>query len=124
VAGGREAVHVGADLGEKYLRGEVTDARDGRQPLHRFPERAEVALHLCVDLGDHPPQAVQATMNTEPAKALYRQRKQTVEPVFGIVKAAMGFRQFLMRGLAAVEAEWTLVALACNAKRMARLCPA
>ncbi|GJD65760.1 IS1182 family transposase [Methylobacterium frigidaeris] len=68
--------------------------------------------------------AMQATMNTEPAKALYRLRKQTVEPVFGIVKAAMGFRQFLRRGLAAVEAEWTLVALAYNAKRMARLCAA
>ncbi|PIK73175.1 IS5/IS1182 family transposase, partial [Methylobacterium frigidaeris] len=54
----------------------------------------------------------------------YRLRKQTVEPVFGIVKAAMGFRQFLRRGLAAVEAEWTLVALAYNAKRMARLCAA
>ncbi len=62
--------------------------------------------------------AMQAKMNTEPAKALYRLRKQTVEPVFGIVKAAMGFRQFLMRGLAAaVEAEWPWLALAYNAKR-------
>ncbi|KTS38485.1 transposase [Methylobacterium indicum] len=59
--------------------------------------------------------------DTVVAKALYRLRKQTVERVFGIVKAAMGFRQFPIRGLAAVKAEWTLVALAYNAKRMARL---
>lgn len=64
---------------------------------------------------------MQAKMNTEPAKTLYRLRKQTVEPVFGIIKSALGFRQFLMRGLAAVKAEWTLVALAYNAKRMTRL---
>ncbi|GAB6968829.1 hypothetical protein JCM25156A_28670 [Komagataeibacter kakiaceti JCM 25156] len=52
---------------------------------------------------------------------LYRQRKQTVEPVFGIIKSIMGFRRFSLRGLAKVTTEWTLVALAYNCKRMARL---
>jgi transposase len=67
---------------------------------------------------------MQKTMNTEAAKTLYRLRKQTVEPVFGIIKSAMGFRRFLTRGLPAVKAEWSLVALAYNAKRMANLAKA
>jgi transposase len=50
-------------------------------------------------------------------------RKQTVEPVFGIVKSVMGFRQFLTRGLANVQHEWTLVCLAWNRKRLAVLRP-
>ena len=39
-------------------------------------------------------------------------RLDTVEPVFGIVKQAMGYRQFLLRGLAKVEGEWAMVTLA------------
>ena len=50
-------------------------------------------------------------------------RKQTVEPVFGIIKSVMGFRQFLLRGLDNVTNEWTLVCLAWNLKRMAVLRP-
>ncbi|OIO54231.1 MAG: IS5 family transposase, partial [Proteobacteria bacterium CG1_02_64_396] len=49
---------------------------------------------------------------------LYALRKQTVEPVFGIIKQVMGFRQFSLRGLAKVSGEWILVALAWNLKRM------
>ena len=48
-------------------------------------------------------------------------RKQTVEPVFGIVKTVMGFRQFLLRGLQAVRGEWSLVTMAWNIRRMAAL---
>lgn len=47
-------------------------------------------------------------------KAKYKLRKQTVEPVFGQIKAARGFRQFLRRGLEAVQAEWALVCTAHN----------
>ena len=51
----------------------------------------------------------------------FRLRKQTVEPVFGIVKQAMGFRQFLLRGLEKVEGEWALVTLAYNCRRLHNL---
>ena len=51
----------------------------------------------------------------------YGLRKQTVEPVFGIIKSVMGFRQFLLRGLGPVRGEWNLVAMAWNIKRMAVL---
>jgi hypothetical protein len=52
---------------------------------------------------------------------LYGLRKSTVEPVFGIIKRVMGFRQFSLRGLSNVAAEWSLVALAWNIKRMSVL---
>ena len=52
-------------------------------------------------------------------RKLYGLRKQTVEPVFGIIKSVMRFRQFLLRGLASVRGEWTLVTMAWNIKRMA-----
>ena len=45
-------------------------------------------------------------------------RKQTPEPVFGIIKSVMGFRQFLLRGLDRVRGEWSLVTMAWNIKRM------
>lgn len=50
----------------------------------------------------------------------YRLRKQTVEPVFGQIKGARGFRQFLLRGLAQVSDEWRLVCLAHNVLKLAR----
>ena len=50
----------------------------------------------------------------------YRLRKQVVEPVFGQIKQAMGFRQFLLRGLAKVRAEWSLVCTAHNLLKLAR----
>jgi transposase len=58
-------------------------------------------------------------LKTVQGRALYALRKQTVEPVFGIIKSIMSFRQFLLRGLAAVRGEWTLVTMAWNIKRMA-----
>ncbi len=57
-------------------------------------------------------------MNTDVGRALYARRKQTVEPVFGIIKHCLGFRQFLLRGLEKVSGEWQLVTLAYNFKRM------
>jgi transposase len=50
----------------------------------------------------------------------YRLRKQVVEPVFGQIKQAMGFRQFLLRGLAKVRAEWQLVCTAHNLLKLVR----
>jgi transposase len=62
-------------------------------------------------------------LKTVAGKAVYAKRKSTVEPVFGIIKAAMGFRQFLLRGLARVSGEWDLVCIAYNIKRLHALSP-
>jgi len=57
-------------------------------------------------------------LKTIVGKAIYAKRKSTVEPVFGIIKAVMGFRQFLLRSLKLVAGEWDLVCIAYNLKRM------
>ncbi|MBI2800075.1 MAG: transposase [Gammaproteobacteria bacterium] len=66
-------------------------------------------------------QRMQHELKTRAGRARYGLRKQTVEPVFGIIKAVMRFRQFLLRGLAAVRGEWSLVTMAWNIRRMAVL---
>jgi transposase len=60
-------------------------------------------------------------LQTEIGKAIYGLRKSTVEPVIGIIKEVLGFRQFSLRGLGAVAGEWCLVCLAWNLKRLHRL---
>ena len=57
-------------------------------------------------------------LKTAEGKKLYKLRQQTVEPVFGIIKSAMGFRPFLLRGISQVSTEWTLVCLAYNLRRL------
>ena len=60
-------------------------------------------------------------LKTPEGRSLYALRKQTPEPVFGIIKSVMGFRQFSMRGLNLARGEWSLVTMAWNIKRMFRL---
>ena len=57
-------------------------------------------------------------LKTATGKSLYKLRKQTVEPVLGIIKEVMGFRRFLLRGRANVNLEWLLVCLSYNLKRL------
>jgi len=57
-------------------------------------------------------------LKTEIGKLIYGLRKSTVEPIIGIIKETLGFRQFSLRGLAAVAGEWCLVCLAYNLKRL------
>ena len=70
-----------------------------------------------------PMQSMAHRLATKTGRAAYALRKQTVEPVFGIIKSVMGFRQFSLRGLRKVTGEWNLVCLAWNVKRMAVLRP-
>ena len=52
----------------------------------------------------------------------YRRRKAIVEPVFGQIKQARGFRQFLLRGIEKVRREWAMVCLTHNILKLYRLC--
>ena len=65
--------------------------------------------------------AMKAKLETDDARTRYKMRKQTVEPVFGIIKSAIGFTRFRLRGLANAATEWSLVTLAYNCRRMARM---
>ena len=57
-------------------------------------------------------------LQTDIGRAIYRLRKMTVEPVIGLIKEVLGFRQFSLRGLGAAAGEWCLVCLAFNLKRL------
>lgn len=103
-------------------------------------EQAGINPHIAVAREDHHPgwrerftepmpleanatpmQTMAHTLKTQAGKKQYALRKQTVEPVFGIIKSVMGFRQFMLRGLEKVKGEWMLACLAWNLKRMAVL---
>lgn len=62
-----------------------------------------------------------ARLQTEERRAAYRKRKWIAEPPNGWIKNVMGFRQFSLRGLHRVRAEWKLVCMALNLRRMAVL---
>ena len=97
----------------------VTSQAVARQDHHphwreRFTEPAPLA-------GDATAmQAMTHRLSTLAGKAAYALRKQTVEPVFGIIKSVKGFRQFSLRGLRKVTGEWNLVCLAWNVKQIGR----
>jgi len=94
----------------------------GRQPHH--PPLAERFEHVPTEpVNATPVEAMAHRLKTPEGRARYALRKQTPEPVFGIIKSVMGFRQFSLRGLANVRGEWSLVTLAWNMKRMFALIP-
>ncbi len=97
IALGREGHHP--SLGERFA--EAPPAPDNPTPVEAMAHR----------------------LKTPEGRKLYAQRKHTPEPVFGIIKSVLGFRQFLLRGLDHVRGEWNLVTMAWNLKRMFALIP-
>ena len=93
--------------------------------LGREPHHGDLMQRFAPELfGPPPPDPVQAMahrLKTPEGRALYALRKSTVEPVIGIIKSVMKFRQFLLRGVNHVSGEWDLVCLAYNVKRMHRM---
>lgn len=130
-----DAGYVNIKMWKRVERGAAADGEPdagpelyvsvGREDAHaerRYDYRPSAAT-------DKPPRiitdptllAMKAKLATDEGRGLYAKRKQTVEPVFGIIKHILGFRQFLRRGVAAVRAEWSLVCLAYNVKRLWKL---
>lgn len=93
----------------------------GRE-AHHLPLEERLRPDAPPPESDDPVAKMAARLKTREGRQRYGRRKCTVEPVFGIIKQVMGFRQFLLRGLNAVTGEWKLVTLAFNLKRMHRLC--
>ena len=85
----------------------VALGREGKQALRFDPERSPYTA------------AMAAKLQTDKGKAAYRRRKWIAEPPNGWIKNVLGFRQFSLRGLHRVRAEWKLVCLALNLRRMA-----
>lgn len=127
----RQVSHVLADSGF-YSEEAVTEvekdegptvyAAMDRQSHHRTVEDLEKKPEPLPPSANAPvDETMRYRLRTRTGRALYALRKQTVEPVFGIIKEVMGFRRFMMRGKAKVSLEWTLVTLAYNFRRLYRL---
>ena len=112
-------------MADHALAGRVVVLLEHRGSRHLDPV-AEVPITAgIVDADACPPViAVRHRLQTPEGKRLYALRKQSPEPVFGIIKSIMGFRQFLLRGIDKVQGEWNLVTLAWNMKRMYALAAA
>src|SRR5689334_3151604 len=95
----------------------------GRQP-HHPPLAERFAPAPPPPNNPTPVEAMAHRLKTPEGRALYALRKHTPEPVFGIIKSALGFRQFLLRGLDNVRGEWNLVTMAYNVKRLFALAAA
>jgi hypothetical protein len=89
----------------------------GRQP-HHPPLAERFAPAPSPPENPTPVEAMAHRLKTPEGRKLYALRKHTPEPVFGIIKSALGFRQFLLRGLDNVRGEWNLVIMAYNVKRL------
>ena len=100
--------------GEHSITPLIAVSREGHHPdpMERFTEPPPLAE------GATAVEKMRHDLKTKAGRGIYAQRKCTVEPVIGIVKSVLGFRQFLLRGLENVKGELNLVAMAWNLKRM------
>jgi transposase len=110
-----------SDVNLKYLEKKTIEGfiatdresyRDRRQPGPRGP----------LPPGATRVDRMRRKLQTKAGAAIYATRKAVVEPVFGQIKQARGFRQFLLRGLGKVQGEWALICLTHNILKLHRLC--
>jgi hypothetical protein len=88
-----------------------------REP-HHVPVLERFAANTPAPETDDPVLKMAHRLSTKAGRALYGLRKQTVEPVFGIIRRVMGWRQMSMRGLDKARGEWSLVTMVWNIKRL------
>jgi transposase len=117
-------------MSEKAVRGVESDAQGQPTGITVFGAVQRKSHHRTVEdleKREQPPappvgapfeEQMAHRLATHEGRERYKLRKQTVEPVFGIIKEAMGFRRFSLRGLEKVTLEWSLVTLAYNLKRL------
>ncbi len=117
---------VGSNLGQLPGLGLADAGYRSEENLKGSPIELVVALgregkqHAQINPQTHPyTAAMAAKLQTQAGKAAYRKRKWIAEPPNGWIKAVLGFRQFSLRGLHKVQAEWKLVCAALNLRRMA-----
>ena len=106
-------------LAESGIEVLVATGAEGRRRPHDF--RPTKAVAAAKEPKADWLKAMAAKLASEEGRALYKLRQPTVEPVFGIIKAVLGFTDFSLRGLDKVAGEWDLVALAYNCKRLHKL---
>jgi transposase len=107
-----------ANMAACQKRGIEAYIATGREPHHKDWHTFFAELPEPPGEAASPKEKMAYKLLTEIGQAIYRLRKCTVEPVIGIIKEILGFRQFSLRGLWAAAGEWCLVCLAFNLKRM------
>ena len=120
-----------SDVVVRYKRAGEMIEDDGQTTVYAAVEKQVHGRTVArLEKGEEPPppdehasmtEQMRWRLRTKKGKERYKLRKQTVEPVFGVIKKAMGFRQFHLRGSPKVELEWDLVTLAYNMRRMFKL---
>jgi transposase len=100
---------------EVYCSAHREDAHDDRKYDYRPAKKGSKEVR---EFRDPDLIAMREKLSTPDGKAIYKQRARTVEPVFGIIKEAMGFRGFMLRGFEKMSGEWALITHACNIKRL------
>jgi transposase len=98
-------------MADRGIRAYLTPARQAHGAVH--PTRGRAPKKPLTS-------AMAATLKRAGRRSRYRLRKQTVEPVFGHIKQARGFRQFLLRGLEKVKGEWAMICTAHNLLKLAK----
>ncbi len=123
-----KVTHLLADTGYFSAENVKVCGQQGIEPLiamkrdvHHLPLFERFAAEPLAPDSEDPVEQMAYRLKTQAGRARYALRKHTVEPVFGIIKHVMGFRQFSLRGLDNVSGEWRLATLAWNIKRMHRL---
>ncbi len=101
----------------------VAVRRGDNQDQRHYDYRPASVLSKAKEEAHKPPKdprlaKMQEKLRTPEGREKYNKRKQTSEPVFGVIKAPMGFRQCLLRGIEKVSGEWSLVAVAYNVRRL------
>ena len=89
-----------------------------KRQSHHVPVMERFAPDVPAPTGSDPVVKMAHRLGTNAGRALYGLRKQTVEPVFGIIKRVMGWRQMSMRGIDQARGEWSLVTMTWNIKRL------
>jgi len=97
---------------------EETESRPDSELVARNEEESSSTSASCGPTVDNSMDRMKAKLKTPEGRAEYGKRKSVVEPVFGIIKEVLKFRQFLLRGLKKAKGEWTLACMAYNLKRM------
>jgi hypothetical protein len=89
---------------------------------HKHGQEVEACPRRRLPKGANRVERMRRKLKTKAGAAIYATRKTIVEPVFGQIKAARGFRRFSLRGLVKVQAEWALVCLTHKILKLYRLC--
>jgi len=107
-----------AGLSHVAVDGTKIKANASKHKAMSYARMVEAEAELAREVGGKLVQAMRARIRQGGHRSRYRLRKYTVEPVFGHIKQARSFRQFLLRGIDKVRGEWAMICIAHNLAKL------